>query len=130
MNFAYNVTDRTRTDDRADSSGTALRVLRATLLPLSLILWGIGLSQTKVNNLSPFGLPGALPPTFYAGLALLIASAGIEFSRRLLSPVRLGLHAVALVVILYGTAPILYQEGRYAWLYKTIGVTQYVSAHG
>jgi hypothetical protein len=130
MNVAYNVTDQTRTDDEADVSGTSLRVLRSVLLPLSLILWGIGVSRTNINNLDPYGLMGALSPIFYVGLALLIVSAGIEFSRRLLSPVRLAMHAVALVVILYGTAPLIYSEGRYAWLYKTIGVTQYVGAHG
>jgi hypothetical protein len=42
----------------------------------------------------------------------------------------MALHAAALVVMLYGTAPLVYQAGRYAWLYKTIGVVQYVDAHG
>jgi hypothetical protein len=42
----------------------------------------------------------------------------------------MSMHVVALVVILYGTAPLVYSEGRYAWLYKTIGVVQYVNAHG
>jgi hypothetical protein len=130
MNVAYNVTDQTRADDQADDSGTSVRVLRSVLLPLSLILWVIGVSRTNINNLDPYGLPGALSPIFYAGLALLIVSAGIEFSRRRLSHVRLALHAVALVIILYGTAPLIYPEGRYAWLYKTIGVTQYVGDHG
>jgi hypothetical protein len=32
--------------------------------------------------------------------------------------------------MLYGTAPLVYPEGRYSWLYKTIGVVQYVNAHG
>jgi hypothetical protein len=32
--------------------------------------------------------------------------------------------------MLYGTAPLVYEEGRYAWLYKYIGVTQYVNLHG
>jgi retron-type reverse transcriptase len=32
--------------------------------------------------------------------------------------------------MLYGTAPLVYQAGRYSWLYKTIGVVQYVNAHG
>ena len=111
MNVAYNVTDQTRTDDEADASGPSLRVLRLALLPLSLILWGIGASRTNINNLDPYGLIGVLSPIFYVGLALLIVSAGIEFSRRLLSPVRLAMHAVALVVILYGTAPLIYSEG-------------------
>jgi hypothetical protein len=130
MNVAYNVSNQTRADDRPGEPDGSLRVLRLLLLPLSLLLWGIGATRTDTNNLSPYGLPGALSPIFYAGLALLILSAGIEFSRRVLSPARLALHSVALVVILYGTAPLIYQEGRYAWLYKTVGVTQYVGAHG
>ena len=130
MNVAYDVTDQTRTADPAGDSGSLLRVLRSALLPVSLILWGIGVARTNSNDLDPYGLPGALSPIFYAGLALLIVSAGIEFSRRLLSQARLAAHAVALVIILYGTAPLIYPEGRYAWLYKTIGVTQYVGVHG
>ena len=39
-------------------------------------------------------------------------------------------HATVLVVMLYGTAPLVYSEGRYAWFYKTIGVVQYVNTHG
>lgn len=130
MNVAYKVTDQTHIDDQAGDASTLMRALRLTLLPLSLVLWLVGASRTNINNLDPYGLAGALSPIFYAGLALLIVSAGIEFSRHVLSQIRLALHAVALVIILYGTAPLIYPEGRYAWLYKTIGVTQYVSAHG
>ncbi len=32
--------------------------------------------------------------------------------------------------MLYGTAPLVYSQGRYAWLYKHIGIVQYISAHG
>jgi hypothetical protein len=67
---------------------------------------------------------------FYAGLVLLVVSAAWELGRQSPSRVRMGLHAVALVVMLYATAPLVYPEGRYAWLYKTIGVVQYVNAHG
>lgn len=130
MNVAYKVTDQTHFDEQAGDAFTLMRLLRLTLLPLSLVLWLLGASRTNINNLDPYGLTGALSPVFYAGLALLLVSAGIEFSRRVLSQIRLALHAVALVIMLYGTAPLIYPEGRYAWLYKTIGVTQYVSAHG
>ena len=66
MRVAYNVTDQTRTDEQAGDSGTPLLVLRSALLPLSLILWGIGVSRTNINNLNPYGLMGALSPIFYA----------------------------------------------------------------
>ncbi|MGB6454238.1 MAG: hypothetical protein WBH47_07070 [Streptosporangiaceae bacterium] len=81
-------------------------------------------------HVGPYGLVTALPIVFFLGLALLVASSAMELIHRPLSRVRMALHAVALVVMLYGTAPLVYQEGRYSWLYKTIGVVQYVNAHG
>jgi hypothetical protein len=67
---------------------------------------------------------------FYAGAALLVVSAAAELARSRPSRVRMAMHAATLVVVLYGTAPLVYREGRYGWLYKTIGVVQYVSVHG
>jgi hypothetical protein len=131
MDAAYNVSSQAAPVDAGKPrSSVPLRALRAILLPLGLILWGFGVAETNTDNLGPYGLPPVLPLVFYAGLAVLIVSAGIEFSRPRLSEFRLAPHAVALVVILYGTAPLVYQEGRYAWLYKTIGVVRYVSVHG
>lgn len=100
------------------------------LLPASVILWALGLSQTHITSLGPYGLPPALPITFYAGIALLVVSASAELARRAPTPWRMTLHATALVVMLFGTAPLVYAAGRYEWLYKTIGVVQYVNAHG
>jgi hypothetical protein len=100
------------------------------LLPVGLALWALGVSRTNVTALGPYGLPAVLPIVFYAGLALLVVSAGIELSRYHPSRWRMSMHTVALVVMLYGTAPLVYSEGRYSWLYKLIGVVQYVNAHG
>lgn len=129
---------------RAVSSAPIVR--RSTVLPTSqatarlhiadflliggLALWGFGVSRAKVTTLGPFGLIGALPIVYYAGLAVLVISAGAELARRSPSGWRLSLHAAALVVMLYGTAPLVYSQGRYSWLYKTIGVVQYVNEHG
>lgn len=100
------------------------------LLPVSLGLWVLGIRQTHVAVPGAYGLVTALPIVFYAGVALLIVSAGIELGRDYPSRWRMSLHAVGLVVVLYGTAPSVYSQGRYAWLYKTIGVVQYVNTHG
>ena len=99
-------------------------------LPVSIALWAIGVSRTNVTTLGPFGLPAQLPVIFYAGVALLVLSAVVELTIENPSRWRMALHAIGLVVILYGTAALLYPEGRYSWLYKTIGVVQYVNAHG
>src|ERR1700719_3303087 len=130
MDAAYNVSAQAPIDAGKPRSSVPLLTLRVILLPLGLILWGVGVAETNTGSLGLYGLPPVLPLVFYAGVAVLVVSAGIEFSRSRLSESRLALHAVALVVILYGTAPLVYKEGRYAWIFKTIGVVQYVSAHG
>lgn len=100
------------------------------LLLLAVGLWAFGLSQVHVTRLGPYGLPPELPVPFYAGFAVFLVSATCELTRARISSWRMAAHAVALVFMLYGTAPLLYYEGRYEWLYKTVGVVQYVNAHG
>jgi len=100
------------------------------VLPVSVVLWAVGVSRTNVTTIGPYGLPAALPIVYYAGVALLVVSAAMQLASDRISGGRMSAHAVALVVMLYGTAPLVYSEGRYSWLYKTIGVVQYVSRHG
>ena len=100
------------------------------LLPVSLIIWAAAVARTDTTVLGPYGLLSVLPLIFYVAVALLIVSVTTELTRQYLSHWRMSAHAVALVVMLYGTAPIVYSEGRYSWLYKTVGVVQYMNAHG
>jgi len=111
------------------SRRAAVHVADVTL-PLSLVLWAFGVTRTNASQLGSFGLTADLSVFFYAGVALLIVSAVLELARESPSRWRMALHAVGLVVMLYGTAPLVYQAGRYSWLYKTIGVVQYVNVHG
>jgi hypothetical protein len=100
-------------------------------LPIAVALWAVGIARTRVTTTPPlYGLPPLLPVVFYLGIALLIASAVTELVRGELSTWRMALHTTALTVMLYGTAPLVYREARYAWLYKHIGVVQYINAHG
>jgi len=115
---------------RRPARGSAGGRLGLILLPASVVLWVIGILTTNTASLGPYGLITALSPAFLLGLALLVISIGIEFAQPRLSEVRLGLHSAALVVMLYGTGALVYSAGRYAWLYKTVGVVQYVDAHG
>lgn len=100
------------------------------LLPAGAALWVLGISRTDASVLGPYGLPAVLPVVFYAGIAVLIVSAATELFRARISTWRMSMHAAALATMLYGTAPLVYSQGRYTWLYKTIGVVQYVNAHG
>jgi hypothetical protein len=99
-------------------------------LPVSLGLWAAGIMRTRTTVLGPFGLLPDLPVVFFTGVALLVISAAAELTRRQPSRWRMALHAVTLVIMLYGTAPLLYPEARYTWVYKIIGPVQYVNAYG
>ncbi len=112
------------------SSPERLVHLSDFLIPASLVLWAVGVSRTRVPAVQPYGLMTSLPLVYYAGIALLVVSAVMELRRTKLSEWRLSVHGVVLVVMLFATAPLVYSEGRYAWLYKTIGVVQYINAHG
>lgn len=100
------------------------------LLPVALGLWAWGISQVNTANLAGFGLLPALPATYYLGIGLVLVSAAWWLPTARASSVRLTLHVIALVVMLYGTAPLVYREPRYIWLYKHIGVVQYIVRHG
>jgi hypothetical protein len=100
------------------------------LLPASLAFWAIGVSQTDTSQLGQFGLTAALPIVFYMGIGLLVISIGWALAQAQPSSFRLTAHLGCLVLMLYGTAPLVYSEGRYAWLYKYIGVVQYIKLHG
>lgn len=130
MNVTYNVYSEAPVDDPRPADGSIVLVMRLALVPVSIILWAMGVAQANISDLGPYGLPAALPYAFYLGIGLLIVSIGIELARAELSEWRLGLHAVVLAWMLYGTAAVVYSEGRYSWLYKTVGVVQYVGAHG
>lgn len=100
------------------------------LLPVAIALWIAGVLRTNTTNLGSSGLLASLPVTFYLGLCLLLISCAVQLQRSVPSQWRLGVHSIALVFMLYGTAALVYTDGRYAWLYKTVGVVQYVNAHG
>ena len=128
------ITTRSRTGPVAQTESAPERRsafhIADVLLPISLILWAIGLKRTDANNLGGYGLVTALSPIFYAGLVLLVISALAELRRARPTRWRMGAHASGLVVILYATPALVYQQGRYAWLYKTIGVVQYIDHYG
>jgi hypothetical protein len=100
------------------------------LLPVAVVFWALGVHDTDTSHLGQYGLPAVLPIVFYVGLAVLVVSIGWALAQQRLSPVRLTVNLSALLVMLYGTAPLLYGAARYSWTYKYIGVVQYVNLHG
>jgi hypothetical protein len=112
------------------ASGRMRLRLTDLLLPAGIALWAIGVSTTDATALGSYGLPPVLPSMFWAGVVLILVSAAVELGRDHVSGWRMALHTMTLTVMLYGTAALVYSQGRYSWLYKTIGVVQYVNANG
>ncbi|MCU1491581.1 MAG: hypothetical protein JWM85_2986 [Acidimicrobiaceae bacterium] len=100
-------------------------------LPIAWVLWGIGVSSVKLSKADgTIGLLAAMPPIFYLGIAVLVCSLTYQLVRGRLSPLRLGLHVVSLVVMVQGVFPILYNEPRFYWVFKTMGETQFDIVNG
>ena len=100
------------------------------LLPVGLVLWGIGVGQIDATRLPGLGLVDVLPITFYLGLAVVLVSASLLLRSARPPRVRVALHLGGLALMLYGTPALVYSEPRYAWLYKHVGVVQYIAANG
>ena len=81
-------------------------------------------------TLGDYGLPPALPVVWYLALLTLVLSACVVLAARTFKPWLSVLHLLALVVVLYGTGVILAGAPRFAWSYKHIGVTNYITQFG
>ncbi len=90
----------------------------------------LSLPGADVNDLGQFGLIPALPLTWYLGLVVLL---GGSLAAGLVPRVPWWLAAgqlVALVLVLYGTVPLLSATPRYTWSYKHLGVTRFIEVFG
>jgi hypothetical protein len=102
----------------------------AAPLVVGVAAWAVSLGPVRIASLGSYGLVPALGAAWYLGLALLALGAAAALSSRRTSPWLIAAFAVAIVVVLYATIPAISHEPQYTWLYKHIGVTQYIEAHG
>lgn len=100
------------------------------LLPVAMMVWFLGVHMTNPDAMNDWGLLAALPVAFYIGVGLLAISIGCLLAEDKPSPLRLGLHLVALVVVLHGTVPLIFPETNYPWAYKHMGVVGAVNRRG
>ncbi len=100
------------------------------LLPAAVVLWLSSTARVETSAIDDFGLLAALPITFYVALALTLASIVVALGQDRLSPVRLGANLAALVLLVHGTAPMVFATPIYPWLYKHVGVIAYIDLHG
>ena len=107
----------------------ALAADRPASLCACVALWWFSVSWIRVGTLDDYGLLPVFPLSFFAALALLVASF-VAAVRSRPSEVVLAGHALALIVFLHGTMPLLFSEPFYPWVYKHVGVVEYIDLHG
>jgi hypothetical protein len=117
------------------TTGTPTRFGRLPVLASWLPLAGapaalLAVRDLRVDNLGSYGLPPALPPIWFAGLAVLTLGAGFALAARNFDRRRSAAFLVGLVAVLYGTVVVAADAPRYPWVYKHIGVTRYIELHG
>lgn len=90
----------------------------------------LALGRVPRGRLTDYGLPPALPLAWYVGLAVLVfSSVGVLAFGRIRHWLAF-LHLVGLIYVLYGSGVILSRVPRFAWSYKHIGVTRYITKFG
>lgn len=96
----------------------------------AITLWVAALANTDLANMRGLGLINALPATYFGAVLLAVGGAIAALIGRREMPGAFAVHLGALIVFLHGTAALLYEEPRYPWVYKHLGVIQYIEVNG
>jgi hypothetical protein len=96
---------------------------------IALVLWITALPLIDTNQIGDTGLISVLPRRFLIALGLLTVG--------FVASIRLGLrgrwqamHVGALVLIVHGTLPLIYDSPRFAYVYKHLGAVDLVTRYG
>jgi hypothetical protein len=99
-------------------------------IPVVLGLWLWSLAGIDLRKMNDLGLASVLGPGFLASLVVLAGSMAVALVRDRPRERELVVHVLALILILYGTVPLLASVPQGTAVYRHLGVADYVSAHG
>lgn len=117
--------------NRSGRFASASRVALACLPALmALSVWRWSLRDVSLDHLTDYGLPPALPLSWYAALAVCVIGAVMALSVRKPRGWLVALYIGAIILILFATVPVLSSTPHYSWVYKHFGVTQFIELHG
>jgi hypothetical protein len=104
----------------------------APILPavVAVAVWRLSLLHLDVSHLGDYGLPPALPLTWYLALAIAVLGAVWSISRRRTSRLLAFSCLAVTALIVFATIPAVSAQPHYAWVYKRIGVVRLLEAHG
>ncbi|HEY6757871.1 MAG TPA: hypothetical protein VI318_00195 [Baekduia sp.] len=120
-----------RAQERGDRRFTRSPVgAHAAVLTAAALAWGLSLRGADLSRMGGLGLLDALPAAYFVAFGLLLVGFTAALSRRVLSNRLLWLYAVALILVVHGTTALLYDEPRYTWTYKHLGVIAQIAQAG
>lgn len=103
----------------------------AVLLIVALGAWAAGVVGTDLGQVDGFGLVSALPLSYFLALGALLIGLSLTLARGELPPkLLLALYVVALILVFHATTPLLYDAPRYPWVFKHIGVIDFIASTG
>lgn len=104
--------------------------VHATLVSGALTAWGLSLAGSNLARMGGLGLLQALAPAYFVAFGLLILGFALAAANEALDPKIMGAYVLALIVVLHATTALLYDEPRYAWTYKHLGVINLIAHTG
>jgi hypothetical protein len=99
-------------------------------LTVAIAAWLLPLRELDLDALGNWGLLGELSTTWYLAMSALLLLFAFHVVRQGPSPWVLGALIGAVVLVLYGTPPLVEETPRYSWVYKHIGVARYIAESG
>ena len=104
--------------------------MHTIVLTLAGVAWALAVRAADLGRMAGLGLVNALPAWYFVAIALLLAGFVASLLRPQVPSRVLWLYAVALIVVLHGTTPLLYDEPRYPWTFKHLGVIELIGHAG
>lgn len=99
-------------------------------LVAGLSFWLIAAKQVDIANIGDYGLIPILPWGWPLGFAMVLIAAALYASKREANPWMMTSLIGGVIVIVYATAPLVYQAPHLPWVYKHVGVVNLLLEQG
>lgn len=98
-------------------------------LTAAVAAWLISLRDVDPGQMGDLGLLTVLPPAWFSALGAVVVLLALHIARGA-SGVLVALHLGGALAILHATPALLYEQPRYSWTFKHLGVVDYITRHG
>jgi hypothetical protein len=100
------------------------------MLAVAIVVWVFAMRGTNLSQTGGLGLVNAFPTTYYIAVGICLAAIVLSLVWSPFSRLACASGLGVFILLIYGTPPVLYSEPQFAWLYKHLGVIDYLMTHG